>query len=280
MPFSFVGQFLKMTEVKNYLDALHFGEWKPGFVTLHHTASPSLSQRPQGLSPAHISNLRDYYRDEKGWSAGPHAFVDDRGVWVFSRWSARGVHAVSFNKDSWGVEMLGDFDNESFDTGRGAQVRDNAVLLLSLMCQRLFVKADTLRFHRDDPLTTKTCPGMHVSKEDMVARVGALMATPAWHIDIHRADKSVQPFTETLVQSGSVLVPARAFLAALIGADPGNALQWDSVQQILKLNGNTVEKSTQIGGRSFASVRNLSEMQGYTLTVDSATRIIHIHKAL
>jgi hypothetical protein len=180
MGIPFVGKRFKPSDFPAYLGGVTFGGFVPQFVTLHHTASPSLAMRPSGFSDQHLKNLRSYYEEEMGWSGAPHLFIDDRpdGIIVFQRLDRQGVHAKSFNAVSWGVEMLGDFDSEKFDTGRGAAVRDMAMEALAAMCRRLNVPPATIRFHRDDPKTTKTCPGTRVSKQDVVARVSSLLKTP------------------------------------------------------------------------------------------------------
>lgn len=179
MPIPFIGRRFRPKEFEAYLKSISFTSFRPEFVTLHHTSAPSLAQRPDGFTEQHLRNLLSYYQDQLGWSGGPHIFVDDRedGIIVFQRLDMRGVHAVSFNRNSWGIEMLGDYDSEEFTSGRGAKVRDLSVQAIALLNQRIGAKPESLRFHRDDPQTNKTCPGMKVQKADMVARVASAMRT-------------------------------------------------------------------------------------------------------
>lgn len=153
--------------------------FRPAFVTLHHTGVPSLFQRPTGYSDLHLRNTLAYYQS-KGWNGAPHLFVDDRtdGIIVFQALNRRGTHAVSFNRNSWGVEMLGNYDVEPFHTGRGLAVQNMALQALASMCRKLGVTADTIKFHRDDPKTTKTCPGKNVTKAAIHSKVGALLSAP------------------------------------------------------------------------------------------------------
>ena len=58
--------------------------WRSIFIVLHNTEIPSLAQVPNGFSGKHMKGFVAYYRDEKKWSAGPHLFVDDRKIWVFT----------------------------------------------------------------------------------------------------------------------------------------------------------------------------------------------------
>jgi hypothetical protein len=177
-----VGRRFKPSEFEAYLASVDLtkGTFRPAFVTLHHTAAPSLKQRPTGFSDQHLRNLRDYYGKQLGWSGAPHLFVDDRedGIIVFQEMNKRGVHAVSFNRNSWGLEMLGQYDVEEFDSGRGLKVQQTTLQALAIMCKRLGVSAETIKFHRDDPKTSKTCPGTKVKKASIHSQVAALLRAP------------------------------------------------------------------------------------------------------
>ncbi len=179
MPIPFIGRRLRPSEFEAYLKTIDFTDFRPEFVTLHHTGAPSLATRPDGLTAQHLQNLLTYYQDQLGWSGAPHLFIDDRedGIIVFQRLDKRGVHAVSFNRNSWGVEMLGEYDSEEINSGRGAKVRDNSIKAIAHMNKRIGAAPESLKFHRDDPLTNKTCPGLKVQKADIVARVATAMQT-------------------------------------------------------------------------------------------------------
>jgi hypothetical protein len=114
-----------------YCHQLQWTAWRPSFIVLHNTAVPSLAQRPDGLTKQHIDGLEAFYRDKKKWRAGPHLFVDDKQIWVFTPLTVSGVHSPSFNKLALGVEMLGDYATEKFETGRGLKVRNNAVAAMA-----------------------------------------------------------------------------------------------------------------------------------------------------
>ena len=167
----FVGKPFCPCALRLYLNELDFSTWKPTHVCIHHTAAPSLATRPAGFKFQHMENLQSYYTKELGWSQGPHLFVDEDEAWVLTPLNKRGVHAVSFNKDSWGLEMLGDYDSEDPLTGRGAQVLEYSAKITAVLLG--FLKADTskIRFHRDDPKTQKTCPGRKITKEHFTSLV-------------------------------------------------------------------------------------------------------------
>lgn len=77
----------------SYCHGLSWVAWRPSFIAVHNTAAPTLAQRPKGFTDQHIQNLMHYFRDEKGWSAGPHLFVDDKKIWVFTPLTVSGVHS-------------------------------------------------------------------------------------------------------------------------------------------------------------------------------------------
>ncbi|MFZ4600516.1 MAG: N-acetylmuramoyl-L-alanine amidase, partial [Terrimicrobiaceae bacterium] len=81
-------------------------------------------------------------------------------------------HAVSFNRNGIGIEMLGDYDSEDPWSGRGLQVlRTTAHVVRSLMAV-LNVGKEAVRFHRDDPKTSKTCPGKLIEKGKFLELLG------------------------------------------------------------------------------------------------------------
>ena len=112
MAIPFVGKRFTPDELAAYLTQVQFSSFTPRFVTLHHTGAPNLAQRPNGFSAQHLQNLLHYYQNELGWRGAPHLFIDDRPqpIIVFQRLDRRGVHAVSFNKNPWGIDMLGNYD--------------------------------------------------------------------------------------------------------------------------------------------------------------------------
>ncbi|HEX4962659.1 MAG TPA: peptidoglycan recognition family protein [Thermoanaerobaculia bacterium] len=172
-----VGSSFNPDEFDAYCHTLQWTAWRPSFIVLHNTGAPSLAQRPNGLTKKHIQGLEAYYRDDQKWSAGPHLFVDDKQVWVFTPLTVSGVHSPSWNQVALGVEMLGDYEKEAFDSGRGLKVRQNAVAALATLCAVLGfdVEPKSIRLHREDPLTTHACPGKNVRKLEVIQSVQDLL---------------------------------------------------------------------------------------------------------
>lgn len=162
-------------EFDAYCHDLKWEAWRPSFIVLHNTAIPSLAQRPNGFNANHMKGLEGFYRDTRGWSAGPHLFIDDKKIWVFTPLTVSGVHSPSWNKISLGVEMLGDYETEAFDSGRGRQVRSNTVAALATLSAILGLAPDSMRIHREDSRTTHLCPGKHVRKLEVIQEVEDLV---------------------------------------------------------------------------------------------------------
>lgn len=167
--FPMVGHGFTVEEFERYLAGLddNHMEWSPKGVTNHHTAAPNLSQRPKGFETQHMWNLRHYYMRTRGWSRGPHLFVDDHKIWVHTPLTRRGIHATSFNSTHFGCEMLGDYDwTDDPWTGRGLEVLKNAAWAIALINQRFGFPPSSMNTHRDDPKTSKTCMGRKIKTED------------------------------------------------------------------------------------------------------------------
>lgn len=181
MSYSNVGKRWTVSSFENYLVTIP----RPTFakaVCIHHCWAPSLAQRPNGFLGDHLRSLESFYRS-KGWSSGPHGFVDEDEIHGMSPFSAPGVHAVSFNRNSIGYEMLGNYDVEDPTTGRGFAVCQTTALVTrdTLAWLGLPISDKTVLFHRDDPKTSKTCPGTKVKKDwflDLVRDVAPAAPVP------------------------------------------------------------------------------------------------------
>jgi hypothetical protein len=165
-----VGHGFTPTEFETYVRGLSFVRWRPNFVVLHNTAVPTIAQWHEHSGLKRMRGLEDYYRN-LGWPAGPHLFIADDLIWVFTPLTTAGVHSPSWNRVAWGVEMVGDYAKESFQTGAGQKVRDNTVSAMATLHAAIGLDSHSLKLHKEDPLTTHNCPGKKVVKADMIRRV-------------------------------------------------------------------------------------------------------------
>lgn len=179
MGFENVGKVWTPAGLKEYLATINKPDWCKA-VTLHHTAAPSLAQRPDGLILQHIRNIAGFYQNEKGWSSSPHLFVDDDQLWGMCDFRKKGIHAVSYNSNSIGIEVLGDYDVESPKSGRGLACWKMAAAATKVLLEWIGEPASpgTVFFHRDDPKTNKSCPGKKVQKEWFLNLLAAAPLTP------------------------------------------------------------------------------------------------------
>jgi hypothetical protein len=160
-------------EFARYVDTLSFDAWRPQFVVLHNTGAPTLDQWVSGPTTPQqrILNLEAFYRDQQGWSAGPHLFIDDQLIWAFTPLTMSGVHSPSWNHVAWGIEMVGDYSEEDFAQGAGADVAKNAVRAMATLHTLMSLDPGTLKLHKEDPKTNHDCPGANVDKDDMIERI-------------------------------------------------------------------------------------------------------------
>jgi hypothetical protein len=171
-----VGTGLTVEQFDVYCHTLHWLAWRPSFIVLHNTAVPTLADRPNGFTQQHMKNFESYYRDTKHWNAGPHLFIDDHLIWVFTPLTVSGVHSPAWNKQSVGIEMLGNYETEPFNKKRGLKVQNNTIAAIATLCAVLGIDSSTLRLHKEDPITTHaTCPGKNVNKENLITKVHNLI---------------------------------------------------------------------------------------------------------
>lgn len=198
-------KFFSIDQFKDYIYKIQFNGWTPNFVVVHNTSSPtqalykSWHNRPGWTNEQWLRNLASYYAG-MGWQGCPHLFVGYDGINVLNDLTIHGTHSPSWNKFSWGVETVAEFDQEPFDDG----VRTNLVAALAIMHSRIGLNpADFklgvrgLHFHKEDVHTThKDCPGKNLVKQDLINEVLAYMnkdepiVHPHISEDVHTVDAS------------------------------------------------------------------------------------------
>jgi hypothetical protein len=166
MGYENVGKVWSVNSFAQYLAQMAPPAWCKA-ITLHHTGSPSLADRPKGLLIQHIHNIKSFYVKDKGWSAGPHLFIDEDEIFGMCDLQTQGVHAASFNKLAIGFEVLGNYDAEDPKGKRGLDCWRNAAGAAAALLDwlKLPITSETVLFHRDDPQTNKKCPGKLVDKD-------------------------------------------------------------------------------------------------------------------
>jgi hypothetical protein len=164
-----VGIGFTVADFKQYLDTLQLKGWKPSFFVLHNTTIPSLQGLPNGFSESGIVNLINFYTKVQGWKGAPHLIIDDKKIWVMNALIKPGIHSPSWNKSSLGIVMLGDYDTEELNTGRGKEVLENTIAAIAFLEKKFGINPDSIKFHKEDPKTTHSnCPGKNVEKEMII----------------------------------------------------------------------------------------------------------------
>lgn len=173
-----IGKKLTVPQFRELVSGFNFGRIKPNSIVVHHTAVPT---KEQWRGAASIAGLKRYY-EGKGWSAGPHLFVGEDGIWLFTPMTDVGIHAAEGNatwvrngvqykgfrgpagcqlKDySIGIEVVGNYDRELWD----GETKKNALYAIKGLMQRLGIGKDRIFFHRDFPTARKSCPGWAITK--------------------------------------------------------------------------------------------------------------------
>jgi hypothetical protein len=130
---------------------------------LHHTANPDASWAPLSADPrtkwdraeaglsaeqvyakrrTRLDSIMAYYRDQLGWAKGPHLFIDDLYIWLFTPMRDVGVHAAQGNsyRDSGGklhyaigIEVVGYYEKTTWPTA----VAQNVATAVALLKDRL-----------------------------------------------------------------------------------------------------------------------------------------------
>jgi hypothetical protein len=165
-----VAQGFSPSEFQLYVGGLSFSQWRPQFVVVHNTGDPTFAEWHSVPTDKRLRGLESYYRDDQKWSAGPHLFVADDKIWAFTPLTTPGVHSPSWNHISWGVEIVGDYDNEALRP----EVKANAIAALTTLHAAIGLDPTTMRLHKEDPLTTHGyCPGVRIVKQELISAVQA-----------------------------------------------------------------------------------------------------------
>lgn len=168
-----VNQCLSLDQFKDYVTKYNFGRLKPSKIVVHHTWRPTVEQW-QGQKS--INGLKTFY-EGKGWRSGPHLFVADDGIWLFTPMDTMGTHAGVGNSNSIGIEVVGDYDVEKW----AGKTKDNALGVIKALMTQLNLNTEAVKFHND--YSTKSCPGHSITKEWLFRELnfyGQVDEIPEW----------------------------------------------------------------------------------------------------
>ena len=150
-----VNKKLNLSQFEDYVKDKYFGTLPANKLVIHHTWKPT---KAQWTGQSSIIGLKRYY-EGKGWSAGPHLFIADDGIWLFTDMQKDGIHAGAGNHRSIGIEVVGNYNDKVWT---GATYK-NTIGAIKVLMKRLKIKESGVKFHRDYN-STKSCPGWAITK--------------------------------------------------------------------------------------------------------------------
>ncbi|HJZ47998.1 MAG TPA: N-acetylmuramoyl-L-alanine amidase [Roseiflexaceae bacterium] len=140
--FLYIGKGLTADEFSSYVQSYNFGTIPPDYVVLHHTANPctlaasypagrAWDGGEDGMSAEQVYqkrqrgllNMREFYRINQQWDRGPHLYIDDRYIWLFTPMYEVGIHAKEGNSYhdangqlhySIGIEVIGYYEHTTW----------------------------------------------------------------------------------------------------------------------------------------------------------------------
>lgn len=163
-----IGRRLSLHEFQDYVTGFDFGPKLPNKLVVHHTWRPT---KEGWAGERSIQGLKTYY-EGKGWPAGPHLFVAEDGIWLFSSMRQDGIHAGSLNTLSVGIEVVGDYDLIQWE----GQTKYNTLGVIKVLSDKLGIQRNQIFFHRD--VSSKSCPGNAITKEWLFAQLDAFRILP------------------------------------------------------------------------------------------------------
>jgi len=159
-----INRCLSIEEFRQYVKEYYFGSEPANKLVIHHTWKPTTDSWDGERS---IQGLKNYY-EKKGWPAGPHLFIAEEGIWLFSPMRKDGIHTAGLNHCSIGIEVVGDYDNEVWS----GNTKTNALGAIKILMDRLNLTFKDIYFHRD--VSSKTCPGLAITKEWLFSELSNL----------------------------------------------------------------------------------------------------------
>ena len=173
------GRKMNQDQFRNFVETFNFGSIPPTSLVIHHTWRPT---QKEWRGQASIEGLKSYYENVKKWPAGPHLFIAEDGIWLFTPMNEVGVHAGKANATwekfgktytgylgwneakylktySIGIEVVGDYDVEQWS----GKTKSNALAAIRILMDRLNVPTEEIYFHRD--FSKKSCPGDAITKD-------------------------------------------------------------------------------------------------------------------
>ena len=110
-----------------------------------------------------VDSIRNLHININKWDdIGYHFIISKDGDLTKGRGlDIVGAHVKYFNKDSIGVCLLGNFDKENIKEKQLNALKN----LTNNLMKEFGLTKENIKFHRDFPNVTKSCPGNNIDKD-------------------------------------------------------------------------------------------------------------------
>jgi hypothetical protein len=138
-------------------------------VDMHHTFRPTHADYD---GEACIERMCRFHVDDRKWDdIAQHVSIGPDGtIWTGRDWNKTPASVGGvLNTGAFMFEAIGNFD-AGHDTLEGEQLA-SVVHVIRAVQRRFRLPPEALLFHRDVPITVKSCPGTSVDKGDILRRV-------------------------------------------------------------------------------------------------------------
>lgn len=257
MPFSYIGQAKTGQQFIDYVGSYDFGSVPPSFMVIHHTYNPDASWAPISTNQAswwnrnesglnndqikakrkpQLDSIKNYYVG-KGWTTGPHLFIDEKWIWLFTPMYDVGTHAASGNSYhdasglhySIGIETVGYFEYYGWPESMQKLLQ---IAVQSLQARLgnfdiIYMHAPTntpqahdhqISFHRD--YNKPECPGGVITAEYAIP----ILSKPYGSL-----------YTRYMVTSPCAVSTARAPDGGLAGGPDGDGQTWLAAGDVINV---------------------------------------------
>ncbi len=121
-------------------------------IVIHHSGN---TDTPKKIRKLHV--------EINGWNdIGYHFMVSRDGKILMGRdLNIEGAHVLGFNRDSVGICLLGNFDNEFLNDKQ----KQGLTELLENLTKKFNIDKNNIKFHRDFPNVAKSCPGKNINRK-------------------------------------------------------------------------------------------------------------------
>lgn len=169
-------RFLTIEELIKELDKFKFKQ-----LHIHHTWKPAHSSFKGNNHVAMQQSMKDYHTKTNGWSdIGQHLTLFPDGKWLTGRPFGTAPTSISgWNTGALAVEMIGNFDipgtgefnSLGYDLLQGKQ-KEGLLKLIKYFIDKY--GESSIKFHREGPGVTKTCPGTRLDKLILIKEAKAM----------------------------------------------------------------------------------------------------------